>query len=104
MSEHSFSYKKVTIRKPHLCYGCARIFAPPTQMFHNKYVADGEFGSIYMCLTCDQIMDYEKYCSGETEFPEFWVSDGLNRSLKETAETQLEYFKNKYPSFKPHRL
>lgn len=50
--------KKVKIRKKHKCFGCGRIFEKGSEMWNQVNVYDGDIGSIYICLTCDQILPF----------------------------------------------
>lgn len=54
-------YKIVTIRKPHICFGCGRRFEPPCKMISAASVDCGTVDSYYLCMTCDDIVSDMKY-------------------------------------------
>lgn len=54
-------YKIVTIRKPHICFGCGRNFEPPCKMIFSESVDCGTVDSYYLCRTCDDIISDMKY-------------------------------------------
>lgn len=54
-------YKKVKIRKSHICFGCGRKFDPPTEMISAACVDCGTVDSYYLCLTCDDIVSEMRY-------------------------------------------
>lgn len=62
-------YKAVTIRKPHVCFGCGREFKPPCKMFSTTWVDGGMIYSDYICKTCDKVVsemcDYDEFGFGE---------------------------------------
>lgn len=54
------SYKIVKTRKPHFCFGCAREFPAGTSMEYDT-VVDGEIFNIYICSTCQEIINHMEY-------------------------------------------
>lgn len=62
-------YKTVTIRKPHVCFGCGRQFEPPCKMISAADVDCGTVNSYYLCATCAYIVsdmqDGDGFCYGD---------------------------------------
>ena len=99
-------YKNVTTRKEHQCFACLQIFPPKTEMNRSVNVSDGEIYSIYMCITCEKIiqhLDINDYYDG---FDEGCVLDAAqedNRfipsvtglSSKEFFEEYLKYLEGR---------
>lgn len=49
-------WKEVKTRKPHRCWGCAKIYPAETEMVSASYVDDGTLYSCYWCETCEEYM------------------------------------------------
>jgi len=47
------SYKVVQTRKPHRCYGCAKLFPTGSILAYQFLVDGGDTGSCYFCQDCD---------------------------------------------------
>ncbi|MGN1138289.1 MAG: hypothetical protein ACI4RM_02490 [Ruminococcus sp.] len=54
-------YKRVTIRKPHICFGCGRKFDTPAKMVSAACTDCGTVNSYYLCMTCDDIVSEMQY-------------------------------------------
>ena len=67
--------KIVKTRKPHRCFGCARLFEAGTEMLKEEVVDDGMW-TCYLCNTCASI-------SNELEpWDEFGYSDLREEALE----------------------
>ena len=77
------SSKKVKIRKPHYCFGCARKFPKGTEMQYNTIVDDDIFNT-YICPTCLDVIDSMEYgdefCYGDLK------EDALELEKNEVTE------------------
>ena len=73
--------KKVTIRKPHRCWGCLREFPSKTEMIMNVTVDTVPFTS-YWCKTCEKII----HDIGWDEF-----EDGIGKG--ELIDNYPDYYK-----------
>lgn len=71
------SLKKLKIRKPHNCWGCAEEFQPSTEMTKSVAVDQGEFSSSYWCEDCETIMNNLEHWEKEDgiKYGEFNDSD-----------------------------
>ena len=61
------TYKKVTTRKEHKCFGCARKFPRNTKMLRET-VKDDVIFTAYFCQTCIEVMNErsgEEFCEGD---------------------------------------
>lgn len=88
MSE-TFTDKIVKIRKPHQCFSCFRKFEPGTEMRYWCGIYDGDFGSVYSCKACNEIMDR---CEPDDDgYPEGFVAYMLEKD--QTPEQLLEKMK-----------
>lgn len=79
--------KEVKIKKERQCFSCYRKFPIGTTMHYWAGIYEGDFSSVYLCLTCQKIMDADS----ENEFPEGFVYDCLDKG--ETPEQYLEKLK-----------
>lgn len=52
------SDKKVKIRKDRQCMTCLRLFKKESHMHCQSSVYDGNIGSWYRCLTCQELFQY----------------------------------------------
>ena len=75
--------KIVTIRKPHMCFGCGNVNEPKTKMRFTVSVDAGNLSSAYWCITCDKII--QKYYDDQD------LQDGLQ--FKEVIERFPEAWK-----------
>lgn len=56
-----FKDKDVAIRKPRQCFCCFRTFYPGVIMNYAAGMNDyNEFYSIYLCKTCEELLEYLK--------------------------------------------
>jgi hypothetical protein len=85
----TLKYKKLKIRKRHFCHACLRKFDPDTEMFYFFCVDGGDFGSGYVCLSCDEIFKLKKI----SEWERGEVSNFLDRD--QTPEDYLTKIKIK---------
>ena len=53
MSSYILKNITVTIRKPHLCWGCGITVVPGFKMQYSANINDGEFQACYWCEICD---------------------------------------------------
>lgn len=53
--------KKVKIRKPHRCWGCAKSFESGSEMYNVVQVYDQEISSTYWCMSCLKIWNDLRY-------------------------------------------
>lgn len=90
MSE-TIANKIVKIRKPHQCFSCFRKFEPGTEMRYWCGVYDGDFNSVYCCMTCDQIMERSE--PDDDGYPEGFVCYMLEDN--QTPEQLLDKMKKK---------
>lgn len=51
----TLTYKEVTIRTPHKCWGCLREFSIGSKMNYWSCVDGSRINSGYSCKTCDEI-------------------------------------------------
>lgn len=87
----TLKYKEVTSRKQHKCFSCLRIFPPRTKLRYWVGIYDGDFGSVYNCVTCDEIM---KRCNDDGEgYPQGFVQEMLEKG--QTPEQLLKEWKSK---------
>lgn len=54
-------YKRVAIRKTHICFGCGRKFDPPNEMISVACADCGTVNNYYLCRTCDDIVSDMQY-------------------------------------------
>jgi hypothetical protein len=89
----TISDRPVKIRKPHSCFSCKQKFAAGTIM--RKWVGtyEGDFGQVYYCATCEQIMHLCPCDPGEGWPEEFTI--GFYREGIDTPEKVLEMIKAK---------
>jgi len=78
--------KTVKTRKPHRCFGCAKIYPAGWLMRFNTSVGEDGFCSTYFCSVCQEIWDsihkndpfaYESITEGDLFFwesPDEWLS------------------------------
>lgn len=65
------TYKDVTIRKPHRCFGCTREFPAGTKMEYRSWTDAGRWAHGYFCHTCQEVevkmgrMGFEDYGYGD---------------------------------------
>lgn len=79
--------KDVKIKKERQCFSCYRKFPTGTIMHYWVGIYEGDFNSVYSCITCQKIMDVDS----ENEFTEGFVYDYLGKG--ETPEQYLEKIK-----------
>lgn len=92
MSCEVLSEKIVTTRKAHFCFACGRDFPAGTKMTHQSNVIDGDFSSIHVCETCNDLMKKEHdvlFDDFDGVFPEFCVRYALPDSGYKTPEEWL---------------
>ena len=57
-----------TTRKPHKCWGCAKVYPAKTKMKYIKTVDNGDFVGSYWCKTCEDFLDTLSYWDKEDGF------------------------------------
>ena len=78
MTEIFEDYREVTIRKGQQCFACHRMFDKGSHLYTQACKDDGDMYRIYVCHTCDKIMERHKdVCFDESErgFPNGCVID-----------------------------
>lgn len=83
------SWKTVSIRKPHRCFGCAKEYVPPLNMVRAAYVDSGSVSTEYWCKTCEEYMSRYFEYGDETGYGELYGEDRecwnrLNEELMST--------------------
>lgn len=86
----TLEWRKVTIRKPHRCWGCRRLYEKGQQLYYWSCVEDGRFGHGYTCDTCEEIMKLDD--EHDNEYPKGFVADNLNKD--QTPEQLLQEIKD----------
>lgn len=86
----TFKNQVVTTRKKHQCFSCWRTFQPGTKMNYWVGTYEGDFNSLYTCMTCIEIMNMRQD-PDEDGFPEGYVCEMLENN--ETPEELLIRFK-----------
>lgn len=74
-------YDTVTIRKPHVCFGCGRELRPPCKMISAACADGGTVNSYYLCQTCDKISSEMRY----------WDEYGFGDLRNEALEKEKDY-------------
>ena len=84
------SRKIVTIRKPHRCLGCLRIFEPPARMERSVFVDDDIF-AVYTCETCQDLLREcpDSFLDSDDRFPEGCVRECMSDEDCESPEALL---------------
>lgn len=93
MSCEVLSEKIVKTKKPHFCFACSRSFPAGSEMKHQSNIFDGDFGSIYVCATCQKLMDKASdylYDDFEMVYPEDCVNEALSTVGYKTPEEWLQ--------------
>lgn len=86
----TFKDKDVKIRKQQRCYSCCRKFPVGAILNYCAYEYQGDFGAVYTCKTCQEIMKLQEP-DEEGGYPEFFVSEQLCGGM--TPEQLLERLK-----------
>lgn len=87
MSATTLTDKTIVTRIEHLCFSCHRRFPKGTTMRYWSGLYEGDFNSVYNCMTCQEIMNMDS----ENEYPDGYVNDSLNKG--ETPEQYLQRLK-----------
>lgn len=78
--------KIVTIRKPHICFGCEREFPAGTKMEYS-FQNDGGPLSAYLCSTCQQVV--HDIASAEGGYIEYGFGDLRDDALTYELEAKI---------------
>ena len=77
------SYKVVQTRKPHRCYGCAKLFPAGSILAYQFEVDGGDIGSYYLCQDCDCWLKDQTDPDAEYHYGE--VRSFMHQQAKEAA-------------------
>ena len=86
----TLSNKTVVVRKQRQCFSCLRVFPTGTKMNYWSGISEGDFSSVYSCMTCVEIMNMPQDPDEDT-FPEGYVREMLEKG--ETPEQLIERWK-----------
>jgi hypothetical protein len=93
MSCEVLSEKIVKTKKPHFCFACSRSFPAGSTMKYQANIFDGDFGSLYVCETCQELMDKANdylWDDFEMSYPENCVGEALSIVGYKTPEEWLQ--------------
>jgi hypothetical protein len=90
MSYTYLSHKTVNIKKPHMCFCCAKKSEPPAKMIYQTGVCDGEFSATYQCLVCNEFMTPKKWedCDYEMGEGDIWEDRDYEQFRKDKLKPQ----------------
>lgn len=94
--------KNVIIRKERQCFGCYRKFPKGTEMHYQTNIYEGEFGSHYLCLTCEELRDFSEKEDGVYN-EGFSYEDKAADNFEGSFEEYLAHLKANAPAYPyPH--
>jgi len=93
MSCEVISEKMVETRKGHTCFACGRRFPPRSIMHYQANKCDGEIYSLYVCGTCNELLQKQKpslWDDFNEHFPEYCVFESIKENGFSTPEEWLQ--------------